>query len=1169
MGLSRAATFVLTAVISLLVLAVPSAQAATTPTATTEAASEVTVPSVTLNASINPNDAATQYQFEYGTSTAYGSSVPAVAKSVGSGTSTVSVSRAIGEIEPKRVYHFRIRASNAFGTSYGKDEIFSYWGSWTLESPPNPAYADASYLSGVSCPSASNCLAVGHSSASEGKSIAEHWNGEAWSLASGGADRYPLNVSCGSATVCWAVGTQGSANEVLVERYEEAGKWKGSAYTTHTPIVPEGATNLHLNAIACTSSTECTAAGYYYKEGHNNALVEHLTSSGWSVQTTPEIVGAVLEDISCTSTSACMVVGSEQPSGKPRSPLAESWNGSAWSTVSVEALKEEAKVEERWFSSVSCTSSSACTATGHFSNAKPTAAGPLVAHYTGTEFALSTLPKLNEYSTLEDVSCASSSACLATGHNAEGGGTLAVAWNGTEWATQSSPTPEGKTAYLSGVACPEALACVAVGKAVGGGETATLAERLGGSWTLESPPNPAYADASYLSGVSCPSASNCLAVGHSSASEGKSIAEHWNGEAWSLASGGADRYPLNVSCGSATVCWAVGTQGSANEVLVERYEEAGKWKGSAYTTHTPIVPEGATNLHLNAIACTSSTECTAAGYYYKEGHNNALVEHLTSSGWSVQTTPEIVGAVLEDISCTSTSACMVVGSEQPSGKPRSPLAESWNGSAWSTVSVEALKEEAKVEERWFSSVSCTSSSACTATGHFSNAKPTAAGPLVAHYTGTEFALSTLPKLNEYSTLENVSCASSSACLATGHNAEGGGTLAVAWNGTEWATQSSPTPEGKTAYLSGVACPEALACVAVGKAVGGGETATLAERLELNPPGATTSTASEVGAEEATLNGTVDTNGSESTYSFEYGTSTAYGSSAPAEPESLSGSTTPTAVSQLIAALHDGTTYHYRLVARSAAGTALGADQTLTTVDLPQTTITSPTPSYTSHEISKVDFESDKSGSTFKCGLDEGEKPTKSCTSPYALPEHLSEGWHTFVVAAKDSEGIEDATPAKWTFNTDIYPSAPSTSKLLSPDEGAKSGLLLHPEVQMGKSGRRGRRQLGRLPVEGSKLGCVQIDPRQYLLDPEGSQPDWALPASEEPENSEPLYFDVKAYAEAEGWEPIMEGLQLRAVFNGGEKAAGASAPITTDLQPLRWWPGRRDGIRRTRRRLTS
>src|SRR5262249_44069023 len=149
-----------------------------------------------------------------------------------------------------------------------------------------------------------------------------------------------------------------------------------------------------------------------------------------------------------------------------------------------------------------------CIATGHlYSTAGEEL--PIAASYNGSSISLLKTPTLKDESSLEDVSCVSSSACLAVGHNAEGGGTLALSWSGSQWLTQGSLTPKGKTATLRGVYCGEALACTAVGLATEAGKTVTLAERFSAEWAIQSTPNPASSESSYLSDVSCVSSSFC------------------------------------------------------------------------------------------------------------------------------------------------------------------------------------------------------------------------------------------------------------------------------------------------------------------------------------------------------------------------------------------------------------------------------------------------------------------------------------------------------------------------------------------------------------------------------------------------------------------------------------------------------------------------------------
>lgn len=94
------------------------------------------------------------------------------------------------------------------------------------------------------------------------------------------------------------------------------------------------------------------------------------------------------------------------------------------------------------------------------------------------------------------------------------------------------------------------------------------------------------------------------------------------------------------------------------------------------------------------------------------------------------------------------------------------------------------------------------------------------------------------------------------------------------------------------------------------------------------PAVTTSSPSDVGQTSATLSGTVNPSGQSTTYFFQYGTTTAYTTQTNAT--GVGSGTTPVGVHQAIFGLSPNTTYHYRLVATSSAGTTNGADQTFTT-----------------------------------------------------------------------------------------------------------------------------------------------------------------------------------------------------------------------------------------------
>ena len=95
------------------------------------------------------------------------------------------------------------------------------------------------------------------------------------------------------------------------------------------------------------------------------------------------------------------------------------------------------------------------------------------------------------------------------------------------------------------------------------------------------------------------------------------------------------------------------------------------------------------------------------------------------------------------------------------------------------------------------------------------------------------------------------------------------------------------------------------------------------------PTVTTNPVTSVSSISATLNGSVNANGVGTTVTFEYGTTTSYGTTVNASPNTVTG-TTNTDVAVSISSLQPNTTYHYRVKAVSSGGTSYGSDQTFTT-----------------------------------------------------------------------------------------------------------------------------------------------------------------------------------------------------------------------------------------------
>jgi len=103
------------------------------PFATTSPATSIGPTSATLNATVNPEGVATSScTFQYGKTTAYGSSVPC-SQALGSATKPVPVSATLASLAPSTTYHYRVVVESTDGRVYGQDASFT-----TAPEPPKP-----------------------------------------------------------------------------------------------------------------------------------------------------------------------------------------------------------------------------------------------------------------------------------------------------------------------------------------------------------------------------------------------------------------------------------------------------------------------------------------------------------------------------------------------------------------------------------------------------------------------------------------------------------------------------------------------------------------------------------------------------------------------------------------------------------------------------------------------------------------------------------------------------------------------------------------------------------------------------------------------------------------------------------------------------------------------
>ena len=596
------------------------------------------------------------------------------------------------------------------------------------------------------------------------------------------------------------------------------------------PRVPTG----QLFWVSCPAPNSCMAVGTYVKtSGEGVNLAEQWNGTTWRILPTPNPSGIALSGlfgVACTARSACTAVGASTTTTGAVRAVAERWNGTSWRIQPTPSLAGGSALN-----SVSCASRSACTAVGGTANGKA-----LAEQWNGTRWVIQPTPSPSQGgAALSGVACTSASACTAVGGSSAG--TLAEGWNGTSWSIQPTPNPAQGGGFLASVACTSASACTAAGVSNAG----TLAEGWNGtSWSIQPTPTPAGAQFAFLNTVACTSPSACTAAGAYVNSSGTSqtLAEHWNGTTWhrQATPNQGPSLLIGLACTSAAACTAVGYSNTNQSpaVLVERSA------GTTWRTQAAPSPPGAASSSLNGVACTARSACTAVGATTSRSRTMVtLAEQWNGHIWRIQPTPSPAGGGgLNSVWCPSRSACTAVGGTANG----STLAERWNGTTWT---IQPTPNPARAVQSFLLAVSCTSPSACIATGAYLTTA-SQSGParsLAERWNGKKWTI--LPTPNPagavQSFLNGVSCTSPSACTAIGERHSAAGivhTLAERWNGATWRIQPTPNPPGvQFASLAGVSCTGPSACLAAG----GSDQGTLAERWNgatwriqptPNPPG---------------------------------------------------------------------------------------------------------------------------------------------------------------------------------------------------------------------------------------------------------------------------------------------------------------------------------------------
>lgn len=322
-----------------------------------------------------------------------------------------------------------------------------------------------------------------------------------------------------------AVGTHNTASvdKTLAE------SWNGTAWSIVPSSKPTGSSASNLTGVSCLSSIDCIAVGGFQNASTAQPLIESWNGTSWSIVPSP-IPGTGptngLASVSCTSPTFCMAAGTDNPPAGGTGTLIESWNGTAWTVVP----SPNRHKGDNDLSGVSCISPTSCMAVGSSGKSETQLVATLVESWDGSVWSI--VPSPNPYAdqflvagdSLAGVSCLSSTFCVAVGVAYAAGGpggelTVIEAWNGTAWSTVPSPDPSidmnpSPVNELSGVSCTSPTDCVSVGwdlNGPGDDQLTLVASWNGSGWALTPSPNSEASDS--FAAVSCVSSRRCTAVG--------------------------------------------------------------------------------------------------------------------------------------------------------------------------------------------------------------------------------------------------------------------------------------------------------------------------------------------------------------------------------------------------------------------------------------------------------------------------------------------------------------------------------------------------------------------------------------------------------------------------------------------------------------------------------
>ncbi len=198
-----------------------------------------------------------------------------------------------------------VAVGQGYGFAFSYAESNGRWKAYDM-----PQVTEEASPSSVACTSATNCEAVGDGAGSA-TAFAAHWNGSKWTLqplpSTGNVVRELTGVSCPSAHHCVAVGALWTDSSTLRDL---ALTWNGSRWKAQTTPSPEPSDG--LAAVSCSANSFCLAVGPVTTTppSPQNGIILQWNGATWTASEPSAANGIVtLDAVDAVSKARAVAVG--------------------------------------------------------------------------------------------------------------------------------------------------------------------------------------------------------------------------------------------------------------------------------------------------------------------------------------------------------------------------------------------------------------------------------------------------------------------------------------------------------------------------------------------------------------------------------------------------------------------------------------------------------------------------------------------------------------------------------------------------------------------------------------------------------------------------------------------------------------------------------------------